>query len=358
MSIISDYQKRLIEDVIFREFSLDEFCRKFPIDPIDASWLGLDLMRQSLKDRDSEGLSLSFFFAFRFGVTPEYFNVLMMLAEEDWHQSHEDVIDALNGIHDSTSIDVVYRTALSKYPYREHDEAYSLGVKCIWMLAGINTPDAVNRLGDILYSGNNILEFNAEQRLIKMATKRTPVSVREAANRILEARGSLQSEDDEPVDISFLLEENRETRIPDQRLLKFLLDGENMNIRSNMNEDQVVEVLGKPQEILKDNDSSYSLKYGNLRIQFVNESITALHLRDEGSNVVVIKNFDSILERFEVPIDLDVLLYELKQLGVQCRLITPLTSDFQVSYKVGKNSEIVYDIIRPEIAQYSTYFRG
>lgn len=59
--------------------------------------------------------------------------------------NHEDIVDVLAEIRDPASVDCL-REALWWQP--EWDEFRNLGVKCIWALAAIGTPDAVAAIRD------------------------------------------------------------------------------------------------------------------------------------------------------------------------------------------------------------------
>jgi len=102
-----------------------------------------------LKERDADEVEFGLLLGFAFGFSHDHLDTLHALAGEDWHTRHEDVIAALDELlkmKAAVSAEVLYRAALSKYPYRDYDEAEALGVKCIWALGHLRTREAVLRL--------------------------------------------------------------------------------------------------------------------------------------------------------------------------------------------------------------------
>ncbi len=76
----------------------------------------------------------------------EYVPFLVELLNEDWHYKHEDIVLLLQSSKDSRAVDVLYKTALKKYPYLDYDNSYALARKCTWALADIGTPEAKDKL--------------------------------------------------------------------------------------------------------------------------------------------------------------------------------------------------------------------
>jgi hypothetical protein len=78
--------------------------------------------------------------------------------------------------------------ALARFPYLDYDDAFALGVKCIWALGRIQTEEAVARLTDLLSCGNTILEENAAEQLARIERGSQSQAIRDAATRALAAR--------------------------------------------------------------------------------------------------------------------------------------------------------------------------
>ncbi|WP_394824869.1 hypothetical protein [Pendulispora albinea] len=191
MSFLDERQQKLVLDLLGRELSKDEFYRQFPVAPSEARALGLDVLRRALREHDADDVEFGLLIGFALGMTPDYVDTLHTLAAEDWHTRHEDVIDALDGLIPSgapVSAEVLHHAALSAFPYRDDDEAFALGVKCIWALSHLRTPEAIERLGELLASENPILEGNAETRLYAIAEDDKETStLKRRANELLAA---------------------------------------------------------------------------------------------------------------------------------------------------------------------------
>lgn len=68
-----------------------------------------------------------------------------------------------------------------------YDEAFALGVKCIWGLGSIGSEAAVVRLGQLLACGNPVLEENARGQLVRIEKEGDGSAIRAAARRLLDA---------------------------------------------------------------------------------------------------------------------------------------------------------------------------
>lgn len=100
--------------------------------------------------------------------------ILIRLIQEPWHQMHEDIASTLQwDIPSPKAIEVLYKTALTKFDYLDFDEAYALAVKCIWALGDINTPESMEKLELLAESKNKIIRKNAKAQL-----KRHPDTVK------------------------------------------------------------------------------------------------------------------------------------------------------------------------------------
>jgi PBS lyase HEAT-like repeat len=165
MSSVSKREGQLILDLLLHRVSEEDFYREFPSKPDEANELGLAMLRRAAGERDPVGVEYGLYLGHRFGITRSYLDVLLVLADADWHERHADVVDGLAKLREPVSVDVLYRAALVQHYYLEYDEAYSLGVKCIYALGDIQTPEAVDRLRKLLSSGNGVLESEAAAQL-------------------------------------------------------------------------------------------------------------------------------------------------------------------------------------------------
>jgi hypothetical protein len=103
-----------------------------------------------------------------FGTTDEYIDVLLELANAQWHEIHELVIDSISALRSPKSIDTLVRTATTHFPYRDYDEFNSLGVKCAWTLAKIGSAEAIAGLRTLAASGDPNLVRTASSLLRRL----------------------------------------------------------------------------------------------------------------------------------------------------------------------------------------------
>lgn len=163
------------------------FYRAFPVNRGEGSNTGRLMLERALQERDRKGVEYGLYLGFRFGISEAYLDVLLQLAMESWHECHEDVIDALAKLKSPRSVDVLVRTALTTFPYRDYDECNSLGTKCIWALGNISTMAAVLGLGKLLVSGDSNLEREAQAQLRRVESEGLSEDAREAARETLAA---------------------------------------------------------------------------------------------------------------------------------------------------------------------------
>lgn len=188
MSFVGERERGLIIDLLLKRISEEEFYRTFPMEPGEGSGVGQAMLVRALQERDAKGVEFGLYLGGWFGISDTYLDVLIGLAEEPWHQSHEHVVDALADLKSPKSVETLARTATLKLPYRDYDEFNSLGTKCVYALRAIQTKEAISRLGDLMVSGDPILEEDAETQLHWLETKASSEEARVTAREVLAAR--------------------------------------------------------------------------------------------------------------------------------------------------------------------------
>lgn len=92
-------------------------------------------------------------------------SILIRLAEAPWHQRHEDVVFALQGLRSPEAVNALERTAFSKHEYLAYDNSHALARKCTWALADIGTPEAHQALTRIASCSDETIAGYARKRL-------------------------------------------------------------------------------------------------------------------------------------------------------------------------------------------------
>jgi hypothetical protein len=176
MSYVSNNQKQLILDLMLNRIDESQFFQRFPLEPERKARLSLDVLRAAMECECASDVSMGMLLAFHFGISSEHAELLTRLLVADWHHSHENVASALDTLRYPGAVNALYTTALKKYDYLWYDEAFALGVKCIWALGNIGNAEAVEKLKAISKQGNRILRANARKQLIRLGACKPPHS--------------------------------------------------------------------------------------------------------------------------------------------------------------------------------------
>lgn len=99
------------------------------------------------------------------GLHPIHAPALILLAEDPWHQRHEDVVLALQDLRSPEAVDALERTTFSVHQHLAYDENSGLARKCTWALADIGTPEAREALVRIANCKNPTIAGYAKKRL-------------------------------------------------------------------------------------------------------------------------------------------------------------------------------------------------
>lgn len=188
MSSVPDKrQKKLILDFSLKRISENQFFQEYPSSREKIGSLTQSMLWDALNQKDADGVSFGVLLMYHFGITKDFLEVLKILAEEPWHQTHEDIVFALGKLKDPSSIEILSRTAVAVHPYLDIDEAFALGTKSIYALEKIQTPEAIQKLGDLAKSENEILRKAAITCLKYIMEKGETETLRAAAAAFLNA---------------------------------------------------------------------------------------------------------------------------------------------------------------------------
>jgi hypothetical protein len=180
-------REKLILDLLLHKINEDEFFRNFPTTESEARGEALKMLTEALQSRDSDGVEFGLLMGHHFGFSRDFLGILLRLAGENWHQQHEGVVDTFAEMKWPEAVEVLSTIAVTSYDYREYDDYCSLGVKCIYTLAAIQTQEAILQLGRLARCGNAILEREAVARLTGIAKQGNSPDGRQLACDILNA---------------------------------------------------------------------------------------------------------------------------------------------------------------------------
>jgi hypothetical protein len=143
----------------------EEFAREFRPSERDRKKLSQELLEEAWAGRSPTDVEYALIVLFSTGVLSANLDVLIRLADSEWHHSHEDVVSALGELRDKGAVDVLYRAALTRHEYLSFDEARALAVKAIYALGGISDASAEEKLRLLAQCDDQILRDQAEARL-------------------------------------------------------------------------------------------------------------------------------------------------------------------------------------------------
>lgn len=122
----------------------------------------LSLLKKNLENKDKNGLASTLSVIYCDGADRDYTDTLLSLAEEDWHLDIEVVVEIIELTKDPKAVNKLFELAVNVPDY---DEMRALAKKCMYALAAINTPEAIEKLMILKESDDPIIQENAAFQL-------------------------------------------------------------------------------------------------------------------------------------------------------------------------------------------------
>jgi hypothetical protein len=166
-------KQKLVIDLALRRMSTDEFVSQFGVDLRRDHEFVHHALRQALDQKSGDDVECAMILAHKFGLSASWAPTLSALLRQDWHHSHENIASALQDIHDPSTVEDLYQTALTSHPYLAYDHAHALAVKCIWALHDIGTASAREKLALLADSSVMVIRENARKRLSHLSDAKT-----------------------------------------------------------------------------------------------------------------------------------------------------------------------------------------
>jgi hypothetical protein len=153
-----------------RQISKEEFASRFPSALQDGK-LAAELLHAATATQNAEDLQCTLLVGFTFGFTPEHRDILVYLANADWHHSHEDIVEALEEWPVAETVEALFQATLWIPKYLDFDDSRALAVKAIWAIGKVPGPLAEEKLAELARSSDPILQANANKQLGRRRTE-------------------------------------------------------------------------------------------------------------------------------------------------------------------------------------------
>jgi hypothetical protein len=147
-----------------RRISTEEFARRFPSSVQDGK-LALELLEAANKARKAEDLQCVLIVGFTFGFSRQHRDILVHLANVDWHHSHEDIVSSLENWPTAETVEALFQATQWIPKYLEFDDSRALAVKAIWAIGKIQGVLAEEKLVELARSRDPVVRTNAQKQL-------------------------------------------------------------------------------------------------------------------------------------------------------------------------------------------------
>jgi hypothetical protein len=162
---VEEYRRELVVALSLGRVSTDEFVARFGIDPRADGRYVARALEAATRDRSADDLRLLLILVAHFGLRRSWAPVLGTLLLADWHESHEELADALQNLRDPTTVDALFDAAVRTHAYLAYNQSRALAVKCIWALHDIGTDTARARLESLSRNEVEAIGRSARERL-------------------------------------------------------------------------------------------------------------------------------------------------------------------------------------------------
>ena len=115
--------------------------------------------------QNAEDLQCALIVGFAFGFATAHKDILHRLVDVDWHNSHEDVVEAFDRLRTPDAVEALFRATQWIPKSLEYDDSRALAVKAIWAIGKIPGTEAETKLETLARSDDAILRKTAVEQL-------------------------------------------------------------------------------------------------------------------------------------------------------------------------------------------------
>lgn len=131
----------------------------------DGKQLGHKLLDDAIGRQDGTDVEMALIVGNTFGFTRSYLEPLIRLSSADWHQKHEDVVDALGQLGDPAAVAALYHATQWIPDYLDYDDSRALARKAVWAIGKTPGSEAEAALKRLAGSDDEIVREEAERQL-------------------------------------------------------------------------------------------------------------------------------------------------------------------------------------------------
>ena len=151
-----------------RQISFQELQKNFFENDIERIKYIKSKLEKAYIKKDEKNVNILILAIFVFNLYSEDFiHILCKLTKEEWHERHEDIAIYFMEMELPSTVECLYKLAISDFEKYRDDEYCQLVEKCCYALGDINTPKAKEKLELLLQSDEEMIRKHAMEQLTR-----------------------------------------------------------------------------------------------------------------------------------------------------------------------------------------------
>lgn len=167
--MLSPTEKNLIIKLAAKKITPNEFFSQYPTKIYAQSNYILKEMQAALLIKDKDAIECLIYlrpFHAQYESTETHAGILRLLLQEDWHKSHELIIDALTLLpYDQLIVDSIFDAAKKNHSYLSMEDNHALAKKCVYALSEFGTDYSLVKLRMLSETADNYVKNIAKKEL-------------------------------------------------------------------------------------------------------------------------------------------------------------------------------------------------
>lgn len=140
----------------------DKFCQHFTVDIIQNHQYSIDLLKQTIEEKNEEDVEYMINIILHFGYFNEICLIVAPLLIEPWHHMHDMIAMNLEFEENPNTVEYLYKGAKYRCENLDYESDYcEFNRKCIWGLWKIGTKEAIEKIKNLTNCTNEIIRNHA-----------------------------------------------------------------------------------------------------------------------------------------------------------------------------------------------------